>query len=288
MADRIGNEDGAPAGVAANAGAATDGVAAWQARLRRVRAPLLAACGVAFGVAVAAAWMSGRGQSAATEGGRQVVADTSRSDERLSALEEAARRLEASFARLAASGRGIEAEATSGRQQERFILAMLHLQASLGSARPWMREYEAAASFATPDALPRPVAEILASHAARGLATEADLRERFAGLAPTLVARAPRQGGVVEQTTTMMRATLAAVGLAAPPPPSTADVTVSGIQDHLRRGNLAAAVSDAAMLDPSLQPLIAGWMAQARARLAVEQAVQETLLRALGRAGHGR
>jgi hypothetical protein len=65
-------------------------------------------------------------------------------------------------------------------------------------------------------------------------------------------------------------------------------VCSSDLQDQLRRGNLAAAVSDAATLDAGLQPLIAGWMAQARARLAVEQAVQETLLRALGRGGNGR
>jgi hypothetical protein len=43
-------------------------------------------------------------------------------------------------------------------------------------------------------------------------------------------------------------------------------------------------VADAGALDDAVQPLLAGWMAQARARLAVEQAVQETLLRALGTA----
>lgn len=240
-------------------------------------------------MAIAAAWMADGGRTASARLERGPVEERARADERLSALEDTTRRLEAALARNAgALGRGPEADAVRGSQQERFILAMLHLQAAVGSARPWLREYEVATALAPPDALPRPVAEVLASHAARGLVAEADLRERFAALAPMLLTRAPRQGGIIEQAATMMRMALAAIGLAAPPPPSDADATVGRIQDHLRRGNLAGAVSDAATLDPSLQPLIAGWLAQARARLAVEQAVQETLLRALGRSLSGR
>lgn len=245
--------------------------------------------GIVFGVAVTAAWIGDGGQAASARDGRDAPAELARAEARLAALEDTTRRLEAALSRAATpSGRGAEADALRGAQQERFILAMLHLQAALGTARPWLREYEVAASFAPPDALPRPVIEVLSSHAARGVVSEADLRERFAALAPVLVTRAPRQGGMMDQATTIMRAALAAIGLAAPPPPSDADTTVSRIQDQLRRGNLAAAVSDAATLDQSVQPLIAGWMAQARARLAVEQAVQETLLRALGRGGNGR
>jgi hypothetical protein len=260
-----------------------------QAVLRHARTAIAPACGVLFGVAIAAAWMADGGRSASARLERNPADERSRAEDRLAVLEDTTRRLETALARTAiVSGRGAEADALRGAQQERFILAMLHLQAAVGSARPWLREYEVATAFAPPDALPRPVAEVLASHAARGLVAEADLRERFAALAPMLVTRAPRQGGFVEQATTMMRAALAAIGLAAPPAPSDADTTVSRIQDHLRRGNLAAAVSDAAVLDQSLQPLIAGWLAQARARLAVEQAVQETLLRAFGRSATGR
>lgn len=257
--------------------------------MRHARKALWPACGVLFGMAIAAAWMADGGRTASAQLERGPAEERSRAAERIAALEETTRRLEAALTRNAgAVGRGPEADAIRGPQQERFILAMLHLQAAVGSARPWLREYEVATALAPPDALPRPVSEVLASHAARGLVAEADLRERFAALAPLLVTRAPRQGGFVEQATMMMRAALAAIGLAAPPPPSDADTTVSRIQDHLRRGNLAAAVSDAAVLDASLQPLIAGWLAQARARLAVEQAVQETLLRAFGRSAMGR
>ena len=73
----------------------------------------------------------------------------------------------------------------------------------------------------------------------------------------------------------------AGIGLAAPPAPTDQEQAIAGVAQQLRRGNLAAAVADASALDAALQPLLAGWLAQAGARLAVEQAVQETLLRAL-------
>jgi hypothetical protein len=168
-------------------------------------------------------------------------------------------------------------------QGDRFVAAALLLQASIATPRPWLREYQAMAELATPAALPPALAEVLLSHAGRGLPTEAELRERFAALAPQLIARAPRQGDALDQTLSLVRGAAAGIGLAAPPPPTDQEQAIAGVAYQLRRGNLAAAVADAAALDASLQPLLAGWLAQARARLAVEQAVQETLLRALAR-----
>ena len=205
---------------------------------------------------------------------------------RLALLENQAARLESAVARSEATARrAVESGGQVAAQQDRFVLAMLHLQAAVGTARPWVREYQIAAALAPPGALPRPLAEVLASHAARGLATEADLRERFAALAPTLVARAPRSGGLVEQAQSGLRSGFAAIGLVSPPPPTDVDAGVRRIEEHMRRGNLGAAVADAATLDARLQPLIGGWLAQARARLAVEQVVQETLLRAIASSG---
>jgi hypothetical protein len=205
---------------------------------------------------------------------------------RLALLENQAARLEAAVARSEAMARrAVESGGPVAAQQDRFVLAMLHLQAAVGTARPWVREYQVVVALAPPGALPRPLAEVLASHAARGLATEGDLRERFTALAPTLVARAPRTGGVLERAESGLRSGFAAIGLASPPPPSDVDAGVRRIEEHMRRGNLGAAVADAATLDARLQPLIGGWLAQARARLAVEQVVQETLLRAIASTG---
>jgi hypothetical protein len=202
---------------------------------------------------------------------RQVAAQANRA-------EAAAQRAVAATERVAAL------VAERGPQGERFLAAALLLRATVASPRPWLREYQAMAALAPPGALPRPLAEVLASHAARGLPSEAELRDRFAALAPQLLARAPRPETLLARAAATTTGLLSSLGLAAPPPAGLQDDALAGIADQLRRGNLAGAVSDAGALDAAVQPLLAGWMAQARARLAVEQAVQETLLRALGAA----
>ena len=206
------------------------------------------------------------------------------SDRRLAEVEQATARLEAAIARTESMSR--EALAASAGREERFILAMLHLQAAVTASRPWVREYQAAVSVAPAGALSVALDEVLVSHAARGLPTEADLRERFAALAPAILVRTPTGASVIDRAVTTVRSTFSAIGMARPPAPSDAEATVQRIQDHLRRGKLAAAVMDAAALDASVQPLIGGWLSQARARLAVEEAIRETLLRAItGRRG---
>jgi hypothetical protein len=189
---------------------------------------------------------------------------------------------EAEASRAGARMQAVERQvAERGRQAERFVAAALLLQASIATPRPFLREFHAMADLAPQGALSRTASEALLSHAARGVPTEAELRERFSAMMPQLMARAPRQGDALDSTLTFVRGGFATVGLAAPPPPSDQEQAIAGVAQQLRRGNLAGAVSDAGALDASLQPLLAGWLAHARARLAVEQAVQETLLHAL-------
>ena len=259
-------------------------------RLGSVAGPL---AGFAIGLSVAAAGVLLAFPMA--RGGAEARAvppaggDTLRAEARLAGLEAALRDAAERAAQAGEAARRAEvvaqrAEAAAGLrgpQADRFLAAALLLQSGIATARPWLREFQAMAALAPPGALPRPLHEVLASHAARGLPTEAELRDRFQVLAPQLLARAPSEGGLFSRAATTLRGGFAGIGLAAPPPPGEQEAAVTGILDQLRRGNLAAAVVDAGALDDAVQPLIAGWLAQARARLAVEQAVQETLLRAL-------
>ncbi|CAH0223785.1 hypothetical protein [Roseomonas sp. CECT 9278] len=190
-------------------------------------------------------------------------------------------RLEATIAAARDEPRPAPAPVAAAQRADRFIAAALLLQSAIATPRPWLREYQVMVALAPTGALPAPLAEVLLSHAGRGLPTEAELRERFVSLAPQLAARAPRQGDAIDQTFSALRGAVAGIGLAAPPAPSDQEQAIAGVVQQLRRGNLAAAVADASALAPSLQPLLVGWLAQASARLAVEQAVQETLLRAL-------
>jgi len=178
-------------------------------------------------------------------------------------------------------------ETAMGRQARpladaRFLSAALLLQSSASGSRPWMREYEAFAALAPDGALPKPLREVLVSHAGRGIASTAELSDRFAQLAPRLVERAPDDRGIAPRAAGYARQAFAAIGLASPPAPTETELVVGRILEQLRRADLIAAVADARSLDDSLQPLLAGWLAAAEARLAVEHAIRETMLRALG------
>jgi hypothetical protein len=166
---------------------------------------------------------------------------------------------------------------------DRFTLAALNLQAVLLAGRPYQRELQAMRDLAPPGGLPAPLAETLLSHAGRGLATPTDLREGFTALAPLLTARGPDHEGWQDWAMALGRRLLAWIGLAERPPAPPVEATVANIHQLLARGQLAAALADLETLDVTLQPLVAGWRAQARARIAAEQAVQETILRALAR-----
>lgn len=269
------HEETAPHGMPESAGG-------WHARSRAAMRRLsLPALGFTCGLAAAGPLLGGSPR--AVEAGAHAAASALPIGALpIGALEAALAEAAAATERAEALIRRIEqVEAQRGSQGDRFIAAALLLQAAVATPRPWLREYQALASLARPGALPAPLAEVLLSHAARGLPSEAELRERYAALMPQLLARAPRGTSVFGRTVAAMRSAAVGIGLAAPPSPSDQEQAIAGVAQQLRRGNLAAAVADASALDPVLQPLLAGWLAQAGARLGVEQAVHETLLRAL-------
>ncbi|BBK31002.1 hypothetical protein EDC65_1559 [Stella humosa] len=168
----------------------------------------------------------------------------------------------------------------AGRSNERLIAGLLNLQGATASSRPWPRELQVVRDLAGPGQLPPTLADVLSGHAARGVPTRGQLRERFAAIQPELLAQAPAEGGIGQRLLHGSRAAVAGAGLATPPPPSRTEAAVAGIALHLARDDLSAALIDAASLDPSLQARIADWSVQARGRLAVDQAIRELLLHA--------
>ncbi len=198
------------------------------------------------------------------------------------ALAQRAQQWEAVEARLHEQARRPQsAPVAAAGQGERFLVALIYLQGVIASSRPWQRELQIVMNLATSGQIPRPLAETLASHAARGLPTEAELRERFMTLTPLLLERAPSEGDMLTRVSDFARSVLAGIGLASRPAPGGTEAALNSIGERLRRRDLSGALADIAALDEALQPLLAGWVAQARARLAVEQAIQETLLPAL-------
>ena len=187
---------------------------------------------------------------------------------RIAALEEQVSRLNANLREL------------QQRPPERYLLAALNLQAALHTSRPYQREWQALRDAAPPGAIPTPFTEVLVSHASRGLATTTELRESFLVLVPTLSARGPQDESWLDWGRQWLQRLLAAIGLAEAPPPTPAQATIANVTRLLARGQIAPALADVETLDASLQPFVTGWVAQARARVAAEQAVQETILRA--------
>lgn len=197
-------------------------------------------------------------------------------------VEERVRRLEGQVARLdELARRGTQADPAALPRADRFLIALLHLENVVATSRPWQRDLQLVLELASGDQIARPLVEVLGSHAARGLPTEAELRERFMGLSLSIAARTPREGGILQRALGSMRATFADIGLMAPPVPGATEAALLSVAERLRRGDLAGAVTEVTMLGEDHQPLLAGWLSQARARLAVEHAIRETMLRAL-------
>jgi hypothetical protein len=170
---------------------------------------------------------------------------------------------------------------------ERFAIAALNLQAIMLTGRPYQRELQVLRDVAPPGGLPDVLSETLLSHAARGLATSTALREGFVAMAPSLQVRAPINEGWQQWIASLGNRALAYFGLVEPPPPNPLDATIANVSQLLGRGMLAAALADLETLAPPQQALLAGWRAQARARIAAEQALQETIFRALSRTAAG-
>lgn len=184
--------------------------------------------------------------------------------------------------RIGAAERAI-ATSSAARPQDRLVPALLNLQMVAATARPWHRELRAVLDLDAARMIPATVVEVLTSHSLRGVPTEGELHDRFLALAPAIHWRMPAEQSVLDRAQLNVRSALSGIGLAAPPPPGEADAAIASIADRLRRGDLAGAVADATALDKRSEPLLVGWMAQARARLAVEQALRETILTMLAR-----
>ncbi|MBR0649439.1 hypothetical protein GXW78_07175 [Roseomonas terrae] len=162
--------------------------------------------------------------------------------------------------------------------RERLVSALLHLETVIGNGRPWPREWQLILSLDGAELLPPLYLEVLGSHAARGLPSLRDLQDRFEAVAPAIAARATSDEEFLERTVNVVRSAFAGIGLVAPAEPSAVDTVLASIRDHLRRGELPGALTEVATLAEDQQALLAGWIAQMRARVAVEQSLQEAIL----------
>ena len=168
---------------------------------------------------------------------------------------------------------------------ERLLVAVLQLQISSQTGRPFTGELRLVRQIVGADpALARSM-EALSVPAQRGAPTIADLRDQFAQAAAVIVERGVRDSRTwIERVGAGVKGTLAGVGLTTPPPPTPVEASVIETQRQLANGNLLAALTELETVDAPARALAGGWIAQAQLRLAVDQAVAGITNAALERA----
>lgn len=187
--------------------------------------------------------------------------------------------------RLDETSAGLEEIKRRAAGPERLLVAVLQLQISSQSGRPFANELRLVRQIVGTDAaLARPL-DALSVPSQRGAPTAADLRDQFGQAAAVIVERGMRESrSWIERVEAGVKGTLAGVGLTLPPPLTPVEASVREAQRQLANGNLLAALAELETLDASVRALAGGWVAQAQLRLAVDQAVADITNAALERA----
>ncbi|MGQ0664087.1 MAG: mitofilin family membrane protein [Pseudomonadota bacterium] len=184
--------------------------------------------------------------------------------------------------RVEASERSVGDLRNVARAADRLLLVTLQLRAALATSRPYVREAAAVRAVAGEDGELLPVLAALSAYAPSGVATVAELRDGFALIA----ARVPRPDTGDNRTWTDRLGAWIASLLASP---SAFGVARNGrvaaavmlAEGSLAQGQLGRAIEEISKLDEQEAAFLADWLAQAKARLAVNQAVAVLSTRAL-------
>ncbi|QJE73212.1 hypothetical protein HHL28_09030 [Aerophototrophica crusticola] len=215
---------------------------------------------------------------------------------RIVALEAAAQRqqaLEQAVGELSRQAQEIAGQVTNAAQgaseAEALVLAAGQLQSALAAGRPYSAELRAVEALAGrwPDLAP--ALEALRATAGVGLPTSVALYDRFKALAPEVVRadRLRQDAGWVDQTlgrlstlVTVRRASGEVAG-------DTVDAILARAEAAVDKGDLGKAVAELDTLQGPAAEVAAPWLAEARARVAAEQAAAAVADLAVARLGGG-
>ena len=212
-------------------------------------------------------------ETAGLEGRLVALEDVVESAGELTAL------LSAQAARVAALEELIGAEEDT---RAAVLLAVGQLRVALRGSGAYEAELSAVRVVVPADDETAAAIDVLAAHAATGVATPETLRARFGAIAAEIVraAYAPDEGSWLDQTVARLAelATLRRVGEVAG---EEADARVARAETRLAEGDLAAAVAEVEGLAEAPGRVAADWLSDARARLATARALAVLDARAL-------
>ncbi|WP_188261829.1 COG4223 family protein [Azospirillum tabaci] len=185
---------------------------------------------------------------------------------------------------LAAVNQAVESRRDTAAAAQALVLAAGQLRSALAAGQPFQQELQAVRAVASGDAQVTQPLEAVAGYAAKGVPTQPQLTDRFSAMASDIV-RADNQGegnDWVEQVTgkiatlvTVRRSGGDAVG-------DSASAVVARAEAALQAGNLGGAVNELAALKGPAAQVAAPWIADAKARLAANEAGQQLTNRAIG------
>lgn len=179
-------------------------------------------------------------------------------------------------------------QAVSERQDaataaQALVLAAGQLRASLSGGQPFQQDLQAVRALNIADAGVTQPLDAVAPYAAKGIPTRAQLSDRFQPLAGEIV-RAEIRGegnswidsavGKLSTLVTVRREGGGVVG-------TTADAVVARAEAALAAGNLAKAVEELSTLQGPAAQTAAPWLADAKARVAADQAARQLNDRAI-------
>ncbi|PWC83877.1 mitofilin family membrane protein [Azospirillum sp. TSO5] len=179
-------------------------------------------------------------------------------------------------------------QAVSERQDaastaQALVLAAGQLRASLSGGQPFQQDLQAVRALNISDAGVTQPLDAVAPYAAKGIPTRAQLTDRFQPLAGEIVRADIRGEGkswidtAVGKLSTLVTVRQEGGGVVG----TTANAIVARAEAALNEGNLAKAVEELSALQGPAAQTAAPWLADAKARLAADQAARQLNDRAI-------
>lgn len=187
---------------------------------------------------------------------------------------------------VAAAQKTVRGEARADRASA-LVLAVGQLRETLRGARPFAAELETVQSLAGDRPGYGEPLSALSAHAARGVPTRDALALRFDPLAQ-LAARAaiaPEGAGWIDHTLARLSGLVTIRRTGEDPADTRPTAAIARAEARLELGDLAGAVDALGALDGAPAQVLAEWLADAKARLAVERAAAALTTQALADLG---
>ncbi|MBP2295649.1 COG4223 family protein [Azospirillum rugosum] len=185
---------------------------------------------------------------------------------------------------VASVNQAVETRRDAATAAQALVLAAGQLRSALATGQPFQQELQAVRALGVGDAQVTQPLDAVSAYAGKGVPTQPQLADRFQALSSDIV-RAANQGeggdwinqvtGKIATLVTVRRQGGGVVG-------DSADAVVARAEASLQENNLAKAIEELSTLKGPAATTAAPWIADAKARLAANQAGQQLTARAIG------